>query len=626
MRAMILIPMATILLSLCASGDEKTAQQKVRLDFDIGRYQELINRDIGIPKPGCTLAQMGIPARSVEGRVIGHDGKPIIGAAVALVEPVGYSSHCYYDNFATTDDEGRFRVAGSVRKSRIVIRRTDEWVLVAPLQPDQKTVVIDWPEPATVSLTFPQDLAPPGAAITIRTRRYHAGMSAWYRNTTVAEEGATIFRALVPGDYVVTTSEAISFGDSKIARNVEIGSFSVRAGEAINVDCRSDVVAAVTGQTENASENTWVLIEREKLLYEDTVLVVQILKPANDGFFLSRRIPAGTYVAKVMTHNPQPAAAIRVPFARNARPLMATWRFTVTPDAQTIRLNELPQPESPMKEIIAVLQGAYRNVGRFRPTPNANRLKTLDDRPAAEQELLRMLADPTCPYNWRRMIPEILAELTDSPAVVDGLIKAAKNPVAARERGQILRAFSKVRGDTDRVTAALAGYVDDPDNITRGAAVRVLGELAVANPDDAERIVPLLERGLEDADETTRSQAADFLGRIALRSSLTAVLRHSDDVHGPTAVMSGFAAWKISGDPEHAFEAMNGVMNRSGLEGKWQAAWLLKTVAEKHKLPRDSIDLLSHLAKSVGKPPFRSTYEYEISRAGKLAQQTLDSL
>ena len=65
---------------------------------------------------------------------------------------------------------------------------------------------------------------------------------------------------------------------------------------------------------------------------------------------------------------------------------------------------------------------------------------------------------------------------------------------------------------------------------------------------------------------------------------------------------------------------------RDGLGGKWHAAYFMKTVAEKHPVPQAIKPILKELASTAGKPPFRSSYQYEISRAGKAAQQTLEQI
>lgn len=623
MNKVVSFAIALSLMSTSPIAAERTPASD-NSSFDIRRYEHLINHDIGVPKPGCSLAEMGIPSRQIEGRLVDHQGQPVRDVVVAVIDPVGYSSHCYYDNFAATDDNGKFHVAGSVRKNRIVFRRNDGWVLVAGLKPHGNTLTVVWPKPATVNLTIPPALAKPGDQLTIRTRKYHAGMSAMSHSITVSEVGPTVFNAHIPGDYVITKTRMISIGDSVIMRQVEIGSFSINDGETVHVRCGDRADAAVSGTVEPAVANTYIVIEREKLTYEDVISAVDLLKPANDGFFLSGKLPQGVYVAKVMMNAAAPALGGR--FGPQGPRVLKSWRFQINADSKSIRLNELPEPVSPISDVNAVLDAANQTRGRFRPAIHVARLKSLDDRAGAERELLRLLSDPGTPYHWRRFIPEILAEMTDSPKVVDGLLNAAANPVTDRERGGIFRTFGKMKGPVERFIAALEKHSGDTNHITRGICIRALGDLAVGNPDSAERIAALLEAGLEDADETTRMTAADYLGRIAQKRSLDTLLQHCDDADGPTAVLSGFGAWKISGNADHAFTAMSNVFMRTGLSGKWQAGYFLKTVAEKHEVPEEIVQQLKSLAASVGKPPFRNTYEYEVSRAGKIAQQTLDSL
>ncbi len=643
---------AVVLAPLIVADEPPIPIGKQRAEFDISKYRTLIDSDLGIPKPSCSAAQMGVPVRTIEGQLLSHDGKPMFDVAVAINETIGYSSHCYFENFDTTDEQGRVSVDGAIRKNRLVFKNPQGRLWIVRLSNDQQRVRVVWPKAGNVTLLIPKRVAAEGETVTVRTQRYWAGMSTMKYSGIVAN-GQVVFDDVLPADYYATVRKVIRLGESKLIRDIEIAQLSVRSGEDLTVDCDSTTGTRITGDVtsqDGVQKNLqflklgqrYVTIERLKLQYEDVPTTGELLKPANDGFFLSRHLPAGTIAVRHMAQTPAGNNA----FATAGDVTLNQWRIETKPGLKQITLSDPPPLKTPKSDVVEVLRAAVQIGGRTRSRPNvlAKNLKELSNRSEAERELLRQLRDPNTTYDTRRAILQILAELTDSPIAVNGILEVAADPPFAREQGSVIAALQKATANLPQIVAAMGGYLSHENPITRASAVRVLGMLpgntqlseSVSDGDkprdiDADihiesRVAELLCGALKDQDELTRMTAADFLGRIAHASSQSALMAAADDPYGPVAVMAGFSAWKISCNPDHALPPMNNVLKREGLKGKWEAAYFMKTVAQKHALPAESQALLKTLAATATKERGRTSYDYEINRAAKAAQQTLSAI
>jgi hypothetical protein len=611
-----------------ASADEtRVPAGKKRADFDLQQYKKFIDFDLSRPKPACAMTDMGIPGRSVEGQLVDHRGSPIAEVAVAIVEPIGYSGHCYYENFDTTDDQGRFEVEGSVAKTRLIFRKPSGRIWKVNVAANQRPIRVTWPEPATVTVQVSPETAGVGDSVSIQTRRYWAGMAVMRESAEINETGSAVFDDVIPGDYFVTMLKTIEVVGKQKSRTVEIGALSVAAGDQLIVQCEREGTVMRGAYRIKPSPivgnlATFVSIQRDRQGYEDWPPDGDLLNLDQDGTFRSRPLSPGNYTIKVMAKGLAPPGR----FGGGGDLSVRAWRVIVDGSSTTIDLDSIAEPGELQKKVEDVLQSAADATGRVRGESYAGQLKIFSDRSDAEQLLLRMLTDPACPYRWRRVIPEILQTMTDSPQVIAGLIDALDQPIDDRERGAVMRAFGSATQRVGEIVRALADECDDSRHITRGIAIRALGELAIMNPEQAVEIAELLERGLDDSWEATRLTAADYLGRIGSTNALPALLKTRDDVYGPVAVMAAYSAWKIGGDPEFVYPTMTAILNREGIAGMWEAAYFMKSVAEKHPVPEETRAALRRVAMMAGKPPFKSSFEYEQSRAAAAAQKVLDQI
>lgn len=623
---------SALVWSFAASGLASADPPKQKQPFEISAFRSLIDSDLGIPKPTCSLSQMGIPEQKTTGILIDHAGKPLAGVAVAIDEPVGYTSHCYFDNFDTTDERGRFSVSGSVRKNRLIFKKANEQLYVVRITGNQRQVTATWPQPILVTLNVPESVAAGGETLTLRSQRYWAGMSPLQLRDQVSDDGIVRFDNVLPGDYFATVRRVVQISGAPLIREVEVAAFSVEPGEPLEIDCHPEQGTRIAGDVtpeDNAKlignripqlGSQYISIERPKILYQDVPTTVDLLKPAKDGFFLSRPLPPGKYVIRLMLYTPGGAG----PFVPIGDQKLREWFVDVEADSKRITLEESPTAISPVSEVAAVIAACSQPTGRHRPRINAERIKASDDREAAELELLRLLKDPTTESERRRTLLLILAELADSKVVVDGLLDLAAKPPVPREQGDLLRPLQTATARIDKIVAAMENYSTHENHITRAIAARVLGMVAATHPEVGAKAATVLQIFLTDEDEQIRLTAADFLGRISNESSISDLEKCLDDKFGPVAVMSGLAIWKINGDPASAFQAVNDVLSREGLKGKWEAAYFLKDIAAMHDVPDRTRELLKQVADTQSNEP--STYGYEIKRAARAAQQILDSL
>ena len=243
------IATVTLLSSLVRLPAEEPTDPagKINAPFELDKYKSFIDLDLSRPRPDCSLADMGIPALTTSGQLVDHQGQPLPNVAVAIVEPIGLSGTCYYDNFDTTDQQGRFSVAGSIVKTRLVFRKPNGriWKLT-PANRDQP-VHVRWPQPATVSITMPQEIAEAAKAIHIQTPGYWSGMSVLRQSATLDGQGRAVFEDVIPSEYFVTVDQSVDVVDPPLIHRVEIGRLKVNEGDTTRFDCPLDGTS-ITGQ------------------------------------------------------------------------------------------------------------------------------------------------------------------------------------------------------------------------------------------------------------------------------------------------------------------------------------------------------------------------------------------
>ncbi len=610
---------------------------KKRAEFDLASFKTFIDRELSRPKPACSMADMGIPGRTVEGQLVDHQGKPIEGVVVAISEPIGYSGRCYYDNFDVTDDLGRFIVDGAACKTRLIFRKPSGRIWKRNLRSDSGPIRVEWPEPSKVTIQVPSQLAAAGQTIRIQTTQYWSGMATMRHSAELDDDGLATFDDVIPGDYFVTINKSLNVAGGEKTVSIDLARFSVSAGQQKTVKCDQGKTSirgsvAVKPNAFAGNQRTFVIISRNKQSYRDVPPAGDLLNLHEDGSFRSRPLSPGRYTVKVIAKGLGP----RRSFSGGDRTIRS-WRVHVDGTQDWIDVDAMPDPDPVATAVDRALESTIYASGSSRGKSAAEQLKKLPNRDAAEKELLRRLSDPTYPYEKRSNIPYVLQSMTDSPQIIDGILRALQRPIKRapeglaslsdrREQASVMRSLQNATQMVRKITQTLAERANDRDHIVRGITIRVLGELAVKNPDHAGEIAKLLERGLSDVVETNRLTSADYLGRIGSTNSLPALLAARSDVYGPVAVMAALAAWKISGDPEDVYPTMTEVLHRDGLAGLWEAAYFMKSVAEEHPVPESTQGMLRRVATMAGKPPFRSSFEYEQSRAANAAQSLLDQI
>lgn len=612
--------------ALAIEGDKQSAVAdfKQKKPFDLKLHKPFIDHDLSRPKPSSSLQDMGLPARDVAGTLTDHAGNPIQDALVAIVEPIGYSRHCYFDNFDMTDSEGRFRVRGGTQKTRLIFRVASGklWVHHVGESTPPSPIDVTWPESGGVLIQVPASLAKPSSDVVVRSKAYWSGMSVMSQSAKLNESGIARVDELMPADYVVTVSQEVVIGGKTEQRQVDIGHFRLKAGEIKQVKCVPGKTT-LTGRLSSGGviQPSYVVIERIQESYVDQPVAADYVSLSKEGSFRSRPLPAGTYSVRAMMANVgQPG---RFGFG-GATVAVQQWLVTIDESQDLVDLDELPARSDVFSIVDQEIDRALRGTGRRSSSSSAGRLVKHEKRAEIELELLRLMTDAGYPYNKRRQIPTILGGMLDSPAVVMGLLGAIEHPLNVRERREYLRAVGQSTVHVDAIVDQLESLIEDSDHIARGIVVRGLGTLAVRNPEHRPRIEKLLVRCLDDGIATTRSTAIDFLGQINAADSVPALMAAAEDEYRPAAVTAGYAIWKITGDADATYGVMTRVLGSEGLSGMWEAAYFMQQVAEKHPVPDDTRRVLRRVSKMAGKPPFRNSFEYEQSRAAKAAQKVLD--
>ena len=258
----ILLGLSLGLLVQSAHGDEPASADKPteaevsadippqpsRSTFDIKEFDSFISHELSRTQPRGSHAEFGPFPRQIHGQVVDHAGQPIVDAFVALVERIGYSSATFNESYDKTDKLGRFVVAGQVNQERIIVRRSVSSTWKVWLQPKQSSVKITWPKPATIDLSIAQELRQPEARVLIRTTSYWSGMTSLDCSVELDEDGKSTVTNMIPGDYFVSITKEIEFDEGNKTRYIDIGGFSIKAGERKKVHCQKTGKRQVTGQ------------------------------------------------------------------------------------------------------------------------------------------------------------------------------------------------------------------------------------------------------------------------------------------------------------------------------------------------------------------------------------------
>ena len=232
-----------VLLSMIAFPpvQEDVEPKPERSKFEMKQLREFINFGLSVTQSRGSLRKLGEPTRTVHGRVVDHEGNPIVGAIVSFSTEIGYSFNQYDENFDMTDAQGRFVVEGDYTRERIVVWR-DQARAMHEYVDDENDIVIRWPKPAKCSVTIDDALLSDDSfgenVLWLTTTHYAVGMSTLNQSIDIETEGPTVIENLLPGEYSVRMKRRLVLkGEPAEARgfSIEVARFTVKPGQHAHV-------------------------------------------------------------------------------------------------------------------------------------------------------------------------------------------------------------------------------------------------------------------------------------------------------------------------------------------------------------------------------------------------------
>lgn len=606
---------AFVFVAFESSADEgpgaEPARKSARTAIGGRELAKFVSHELSRPSSRGSLVDVVGDFRTVHGRVLDHDGKPVTGALVAICERIGYSNQCYDENFDMTDDLGRFVVQAAVDKNRLVIRRGPTAIWRFALQPTQDYAVVQWPAPSSCKITVDKSLGAPGDTLTIATSRYWAGMSVMRYGAVLDQDRSATVSDLIPTSYFITNHKTAKVGENEESVPVEIGSFSVKPGETANVKCVHVGQRGLKGRVTAPVKPLSISIERQKSRYEDWPRIVDFVGCEADGSFATRPLEPGNYVLTVL--GPAPAELRGLGFGGPRRYTIRK-RITVPKENLPIEVTfggKIEGTAAAVRSILDTRSTGRWSVGRQVVT---NRIGHAD-RKGVEAELIRIINDRHAPFEWQDSAMKALGGMTESPRALNALLTKLKSAKGVRLKTRAIRAFDQAKQGVDQIVPALLPFIRDPEFRVRWAAYSALTKLALIDGADRTAIEVALSEMLDDPWERTRADVAAALGRLEARSALPALKKARQDRSGKVRVWAAWAIWKITGDQEQAIKLMTARLYKESSVGKWEAAYLLSDLKN---LPPLTIKGLQALAEME-----HDRQDYEQQRIKQVANSTL---
>ncbi len=204
-----------------------------------------------VPENGATGSVTGSawikPGRSLRGRVLDHEGKPVENAQVFFRGPgsLRIENGHVKDNgvgstVVLTDENGRFTIAGGGKeRTQVIVLAPHLMVWTVPMPKEgSKEVTIRLPKPATLKIVVDlpgatqgnerqiveqpgkgPHIAPAGKGVSFRLEMENWKMPGWKdtgdftQTRTAANPGEVVFENLTPGSYDFSRTKMLSLGD-----------------------------------------------------------------------------------------------------------------------------------------------------------------------------------------------------------------------------------------------------------------------------------------------------------------------------------------------------------------------------------------------------------------------------
>lgn len=612
--------------ALRCSADDGAADdvplKATRSEFDLRDFRDFINHDLSVPQPGGKMPTGDRTIRVIQGRVVDREGQPIAGAQIAFAEAVGRHNLDYDECYDLTDELGRFVVQGDGERTRIVVRRGAGQVWNVPIEAKQTFVLAMWPAPSRVRVAIAPELSAPGAKITLASKKYWAGMGPLRVEAVLGDDGTAKFENVLPGDFRVYTRQPLvreSVGSEYAER--EFGQVTIAAGETRELTYDGTGRVPVRGE---APDGWCVVIERERTRYEDTFGYVDGVLVGDDGKFVAHVPGPGVYKLNVKA---RPVATVDGELVAGQRIFVngvaLRRRFVVDAMTKAVEL----AAEEDVDPTVAFVHNELDSEGPMNVSwsytdVQAAQLCRHKDRAGVAAELLRILNDPHAPHDWTYVTLQAVGGMTDTPEVVEGLIKLLAAPREGVGAGSLIEALSTTERDVPRIVDIILPYCRHDQWTVRWKAHYCLGRMAIKHPEIKPQITPSILAALGDEHERIRSDAASQLGWMEIKPAAADLIPLLGDSSYKVRLAAARALWQTTGDSGAIVPMATEVLAQEGsdFEAKKDAAYALRDVVD---LPPETRDALRLHADYPQGPPFNNHADVMRFQLASIAKEIL---
>lgn len=632
-----------LLLSQPALG-QNVDPKLSRSEFDMKELREFINFGLSVTQARGSLRKLGEPTRTVRGRVVDHDGKPIVGVPVSFSSDIGYSFYSYDENFDITDEQGRFVLEGDFTRTRIIVWRGKQnaWHVF----PDraEENVEIRWPRPAKCSVTFNRSLLEDESLsnkVWLTTTHYAVGMSTLNRSIEISSDGPTQIDGLVPGEYSLQMERTVVLkGEPAEAKTfrVEVARFEAEAGDEKAVRASYAGRRFVSGklelpkQLEKADKNKrrltpvapnsmFVEVREQKRSYEHVPQLLDASVTGKGLTFATRPLPPGRYVVSFVGPTPKTQRLGVERLGRWGQPTATKLKYRITvPEANAPLKIDFPPADSLEFQIQQALDfEGQMNVSYSYSDVQAAQIGRL---PGGVDIILGMLRDKNTPNSWQYPLAKSLSQKAGDEGILREVIDIVSKTNDAKLRQMLVFQFlrnSKVL--REEIADAVEPFRKHEHFRVRHMSYSTMG--VHVTDKNRGRVIGWLIEGLSEPYPQTRSDVIAWLWRCKAKEAVPKLARLSrDDPSGAIRVAAAHAVAQITGEKKRAIQVMTTRLRGETYCGQWEAAQLL---GEYEDLPEITIKALKSKVKTV-KGPYRTLEKYEDNRISSTAKRTLEKV
>ena len=616
----------SISLQVTAAENAQFGKTK-RTSFDMKEIRRFISHELSRPYSSGSLVELGDQTRTVRGQVVDHAGKPLPNCYVAIVERIGYSGDCFDENFDKTDSLGRFVVEGHLNRIRLVVRNQDGKSFAVNLDEDQSEVLVTWPAPATCNIQIPETLCPKDAPVRLFSTHYWVGMASM-QITGALVDGQASIQNLLPADYSVCVQRVVELNEKQETRWVDVGTFSVEAGEGKQIALSAKGKRIVRGQITlpNVPKLVTLTVQNQKRSYRHVPQAADFVLCKNGQFETAALSPGNyTFVFQGPPPKPNPKAAVRLGFFGRNRGWNYSYRLKVSEGDEPMEI-VLPAKQEDTNPLTRFVE----NVLTSRPTGSWShtdvqvaQLIRHEDREAITDELFRIFRSKETPFEWQYPTVVTLGKMSSSPRVVDFLIAEMRKTQDIERKAKIIRALQDSATLSDEIISELDVLRQTATFPIRSAAMRTLRLQLTKDTKRIDRIAQILIDGLADSDEQTRIDIVADLGRHGINDALPVLKEARKDPSAKVRVWAAWAIWKLTGDQEQAEKLMTQQLFSKTLSGKWEAAYLLADFEDLSPITVKGLQAATRIGKEL---KYANRISRESRRIRSAAETTLKKL